>query len=128
MAVGLEARSPFLLPEITAFALNCSLDVLIAKGESGKWILKEAVKDLVPPEIRERKKQAFGVPLGAWFSGELEGWMKEHLFCGKLLQTGWFSLKGLQQIAQNPTRHARAIYNNLLVLESWLSLTGTRRA
>ncbi len=122
MAVGLEARSPFLMPEITAFALNCSLDLLIGKGGSGKRILKEAVKDLVPPEICERKKQGFGVPLGAWFSGELESWMKERLFSGVLLKTGWFSLKGLQQIAQNPKNYSRAIYN-LLVLESWLSPT-----
>jgi asparagine synthase (glutamine-hydrolysing) len=128
MAVGLEARSPFLAPEITAFALNCSLDVLTRTSGGGKWIVKEAVKDLLPLEICERKKQGFGVPLGKWFSGELANWMKERLFSGVLLNTGWFSQEGFEHISQAPQRYSRAIYN-LLVLESWLSqqLTNSSR-
>ena len=41
------------------------------RGRASKWILKEAFRDVLPPEISGRKKQGFSVPLGAWFRGPL---------------------------------------------------------
>ena len=37
--------------------------------QNKKHILKEAYKDILPPEIYKRGKAGFGVPLGKWFRG-----------------------------------------------------------
>jgi asparagine synthase (glutamine-hydrolysing) len=118
MSVGLEARAPFLMPEITTFALNVSIEKLVERGIRGKWILREATKDILPPAILNRKKQGFGVPLGIWFSDELKQWMMDRLLSGALTKLGLFSMPGLEKLSQTPQRYSRSIFN-LLVLESW---------
>lgn len=66
MAVGLEARSPFLDVDVLELALSLPSSMLIHRG-SMKWILREAYRDVLPPEILDRKKHGFGVPVGAWW-------------------------------------------------------------
>lgn len=123
MAVGLEARCPFLTPQITNFALGCSTDTLLGQHNRGKEILREAMKPYLPPLIIERKKMGFGVPLNDWFRTCLKDWMVSRLLEGELLNLGWFSEKGLRQlILLHDTRQgnfARPILN-LLVLERWI--------
>lgn len=120
MGVGLEARAPFLLPEVTAIALSSSLDQLQDFSKiCGKKLLRDAVNKILPETILLRKKQGFGVPLGKWFQDDIHLWMKERLMYGALNQLGWFSKKGLEILCQFPLRYSRAIFN-LLVLESWI--------
>ena len=42
-------------------------------------VLKEAVRGLLPAPILRRKKHGFGVPLGAWFRGELRPMVQDTL-------------------------------------------------
>lgn len=118
MSIGLEARAPFLMPEITDFALNASIESLVKDGKIGKQVLREATRELLPPSILKRKKQGFGVPLESWFSNELKTWMIDRILHGVLPNLGWFSMLGLEKLCQDPHRHSRTIFN-LLVLESW---------
>ena len=118
MFFGLEARAPFLMPQITDFALNTSIKQLAWKEKQGKWILRKAMEKVLPKPILYRKKQGFGVPLKHWFSNQLQSWMRERLLSGVLLESGLFSHVGLEKISQRPHRYSRAIFN-LLVLESW---------
>jgi asparagine synthase (glutamine-hydrolysing) len=39
------------------------------RGLTTKWILREAVKTLLPAEILTRKKMGFPVPFGVWMRG-----------------------------------------------------------
>ncbi len=120
MGVGLEARAPFLLTEVTDIALSSSLDQLQEFSKArGKKLLREAVSKIIPESILLRKKQGFGVPLGKWFQDDLHLWMKERLMYGSLNQLGWFSKKGLEVLCQFPQRYSRALFN-LLVLECWM--------
>ncbi|MDJ0651991.1 MAG: asparagine synthase C-terminal domain-containing protein [Simkaniaceae bacterium] len=120
MGVGLEARAPFLMQEVTSMALSASLEQLQERSKMrGKKLLREAVRELLPKGILLRKKQGFGVPLGEWFQKDLHLWMKERLLYGALNQMGWFSKKGLEILCTSPGRYSRAIFN-LLVLESWM--------
>ncbi|HEV3139942.1 MAG TPA: asparagine synthase-related protein, partial [Vicinamibacterales bacterium] len=70
MANALEARSPFLDRELVEYVAalpdSCKLD-----GRRTKAVLRDACRDLVPPEIERRGKMGFGVPLAAWFRGGL---------------------------------------------------------
>jgi asparagine synthase (glutamine-hydrolysing) len=70
MAHALETRSPFLDRNLAQYVATLP-DSFKRSGRHGKVVLKKAVADLLPPGILARKKHGFGVPLGAWFRGEL---------------------------------------------------------
>jgi asparagine synthase (glutamine-hydrolysing) len=40
------------------------------RGFTTKWILREAVKSILPPEILSRPKMGFPVPFALWLRGE----------------------------------------------------------
>ena len=70
MAVSLEARVPLLDHRLAEFALSLPSDAKFREGR-GKWILRRAVADLVPPSVLAKPKQGFGVPLAQWFRRDL---------------------------------------------------------
>lgn len=82
MAASLETRSPFLDTALMEYAFRLP-GALKLKGRTTKWILKRAFEGFLPPEIFVRKKMGFGVPLGAWFRGELKQALSD-----RLLQSG----------------------------------------
>lgn len=71
MAHALETRSPFLDTALIEYVASLPTDLKVRRGKL-KYILKKAFQDLLPQEILTRGKQGFGVPLGAWFRGELK--------------------------------------------------------
>jgi asparagine synthase (glutamine-hydrolysing) len=60
------------------------------RNGSGKHILKEAMRGLLPDEIIHRGKQGFGVPLGHWFRGRLSGFLRDLLLSGPARGRGIF--------------------------------------
>jgi len=78
MAHGLELRSPFLDTALVEYVSRLP-DALKRRGRTTKWILRRAFADLLPPAIAHRGKMGFGIPLGAWFRGGLEGYLRDHL-------------------------------------------------
>jgi asparagine synthase (glutamine-hydrolysing) len=85
MAHGLEVRSPFLDTALAEFAVRLA-PTLKARGISLKRVLKHAVKDLLPPEILNRPKRGFGVPLDRWFRQDLEAYTRDMLGEGARLR------------------------------------------
>ena len=64
---GIEVRQPFLDPEVQKFAMNLDprYNVQKERGEVwGKWILRKAYEDVLPPEIRWRDKNPIEVGSG----------------------------------------------------------------
>jgi asparagine synthase (glutamine-hydrolysing) len=82
MAHSLEARAPFLDHELVSYALSLPQAAKIA-GTQTKKVLKQAVADILPPEVVHRPKQGFRVPLPAWLNGALSSWAEERLFSRK---------------------------------------------
>jgi asparagine synthase (glutamine-hydrolysing) len=68
MAASIESRVPFLDHHLVEFAAALPPRMKL-RGFSTKWILREAVKSLLPPEILTRKKMGFPVPFGLWLRG-----------------------------------------------------------
>lgn len=71
MRFGLEARSPFLDQELVDFALRLPLELKV-KGKERKIILRHALRQILPPEVLNRPKRGFQVPLAEWFRGPLK--------------------------------------------------------
>jgi len=70
MAHSLEARVPLLDHRVAEFALALPPRLKFRDGV-GKWVLRRAIADLVPPNVFRRPKQGFDVPLRDWFRGPL---------------------------------------------------------
>ena len=67
MAHSIEGRVPFLDYRIVEFSATIPFNFKL-KGMNEKYILKQAVKDILPKEIIKRKKQRFFTPVDHWFS------------------------------------------------------------
>ena len=71
MAHGLESRVPFVDTDVVEFAATLPADVKFKHGHL-KHALKQAMRDLLPPAIVDRRdKMGFPVPLSEWFNDEL---------------------------------------------------------
>jgi asparagine synthase (glutamine-hydrolysing) len=74
MLVGLEARAPLLDNAVVDLALSLDVDDKLTGPpwrRSGKRILKDAARGLVPDAILRRRKKGFGMPVAAWLNGAL---------------------------------------------------------
>jgi asparagine synthase (glutamine-hydrolysing) len=78
MANSLEVRSPFLDPEVIDFAWSLQ-DELRIGSRSLKPALMDLARRLVPPQVVDRPKMGFGVPLARWLRGPLHDWMQDLL-------------------------------------------------
>lgn len=70
MGVSLEGRVPFLDHKFVALAMSIPSEMKTRNGTS-KYILKKAVRGLLPDEIIDRPKQGFGVPVFEWIKDKL---------------------------------------------------------
>jgi asparagine synthase (glutamine-hydrolysing) len=78
MRASLECRAPFLNPDLMHFATGLPLEYHFEAGR-GKALLRSALPQWVPPEIRWRKKRGFTPPLCKWLRGELKEEMENSL-------------------------------------------------
>jgi asparagine synthase (glutamine-hydrolysing) len=121
MAVSLETRAPFLDPRIGQFAASIPVEYKL-KGKSGKFILKEAMKELLPHEILHRPKKGFGIPIAEWLKGRLNPLMHEMLGESRLANQGLFSpgyvAKLIREHETGAASHHKELWN-LLVFQLW---------
>ncbi len=67
---SLEVRVPLLSREVVAFAAGLPIDYRLRAG-TGKRILRDAFRDVLPPSILHRSKMGFEVPVGEFLRREL---------------------------------------------------------
>lgn len=121
MANSLEGRSPLLDHKVMEFAATLPAEMKL-KGKTSKYILKKAMADILPQEILTRGKQGFGVPLGAWFRGELKDLTYQMLLEPRTKSRGYFNPDNIRSMLDEHqsglTDHSHRIWT-LLVLELW---------
>jgi asparagine synthase (glutamine-hydrolysing) len=121
MANSLEVRCPLLDQELAELAASIPPSLKIRDGK-GKYILRHALGDRLPPELLTRKKAGFGVPLAAWFRGPLRPMLTEHLTSRSFYDRGIVSPAFVGQLLQE--HHVGRRDNShwlwaLLMLELW---------
>jgi asparagine synthase (glutamine-hydrolysing) len=121
MAHGLEARSPLLDHEVMEFAAALPSSLKLRNGVK-KYLLKAAVRDLLPQEIINRPKMGFGVPLESWFRVELKPVAYDVLTSQRFRERGYFRQATVQRLLDQHVAGIRAWHYqlwNLLMLELW---------
>ncbi|HKQ99355.1 MAG TPA: asparagine synthase (glutamine-hydrolyzing) [Pyrinomonadaceae bacterium] len=121
MAVSLEARAPFLDPRVAEYAASLPVHYKL-RGRTTKYILKRAVRDLLPPFVTRRGKKGFGVPVAEWLKGRLRPLARDLLSIDRIRRAGLFNADYVQRIQDE---HERGVANHrkllwtLLMFELW---------
>lgn len=97
MAHSLEVRTPFLDYELVEWVSKLPSDVKLRRGE-GKYLLKEALRPLLPEEVLFRRKMGFAVPLDVWFRGSLSDHIAGIVGSGRLADSGLFEPAVLRRL------------------------------
>ena len=121
MAVSLEVRAPFLDPRVAEFAasLPCSYKL---HGHKTKYILKKAVREMLPPFVTRRGKKGFGVPVAQWLKEKLRPLARDLLSPERVRRAGVFNPA---YVARLQDEHERGVANHrkllwtLLMFELW---------
>src|SRR5699024_6410616 len=75
MAHELELRVPFLDKEVYQVAMKLLPEQKIAKGTT-KYVLREAMREIVPDSVLYNRKLGFPVPIRHWLYNDLHDWAK----------------------------------------------------
>jgi len=121
MAHSLEARSPFLDHHVMEFCATLPSSMKL-KGTNKKYILKQAMKGLLPPEILHRPKMGFGIPLDRWFRHDLREMAFDLLLSPRAIQRGYFHKSVIEKLLHEHVSGAKNWHYrlwNLLMLELW---------
>ena len=89
MAASIESRVPFLDHELMEFTARLPDHLKLSRSNS-KFILREAMKGLLPDEIISRGKMGFPVPFGKWIRGEAKHLVDEYIISERALSRGIF--------------------------------------
>jgi len=121
MTVSLEARSPFLDHHLMEFAATLP-ERLKLRRMTTKYLLKRVLNKLVPQENLTRRKMGFGVPIGHWFRGSMQPFLRETLLSDKALSRGLFKPDRVRRIidehVEHKMDHSHRLWT-LLMLELW---------
>ncbi|WP_215409724.1 asparagine synthase (glutamine-hydrolyzing) [Janthinobacterium sp. JC611] len=121
MAASLEARMPFMDHELAAYVSSLPDDYRV-RGRTTKWILREAMKQLLPQAILERPKVGFRVPVNEWFRGPMKDYLYEHLTAAESRTRHYYHAAALQQVLAEHVagrqNHEKLLWS-LLTLEIW---------
>lgn len=122
MAVSLEGRSPFLDHELLELSAKIPFGLKLKGLNNKKYILKEALRGIVPDEVMDRPKMGFGIPIDHWFRNELKDYTREKLLDGELVRRTIVRREAVEAILD---RHTGTNINfsphiwALLTLELW---------
>src|SRR2546422_6299337 len=123
MAHSLEVRPPFLDHRICEFAESLPIQLKI-RGSSLKFILRELMKDKLPPAILRRSKTGFDIPAHEWLRGRLKPLLLDALTEERGKGTGLFRWKEGETLVKDHLEiRANSGYQlwGLRILSLWLT-------
>ena len=97
MAASIESRVPFLDHKLVEFTAKMPT-IMKLRGETTKFLLKEAMKGILPDEILYRQKMGFPVPVGSWFRNEFKHIVDEYVLSERSLSRGIFEADFVREI------------------------------
>lgn len=121
MAASLEGRVPFLDHELVEYIASLPSELKIRKLTT-KYILKEALRPLLPASIINRRKHGFGVPIGEWFKKELKSYTADLFHDQTTIQRGYLNHEYVLSLLDEHQKGTQDYSSQLwavLVFELW---------
>lgn len=121
MAFGVEARVPFLDHHLVEYGATLPASLKL-RGNTEKYILRRAMKGILPSYTLKQKKERFFVPIHYWFQGELKA-MAQQMFSEKnVKEAGYFNYEYIHKLFThfNDSKifYGRQLWS-LLIFELW---------
>jgi len=122
MAWSLEARVPFLDHELVEFAAAIPAELKVR--DTGKWILKEAARKVIPETVIDRRKGYFPVPALKHIEGPVLDFVRETLTSEQARSRKLYKRAYIDRLLDEPTAHITPLRGSKLwqvaLLEMWL--------
>ena len=99
MAASVESRVPFLDHKLVEYTAKLPERMKI-RGKTTKWILREAMRGILPEEILTRSKMGFPVPVGDWFRTRFRKIVEEYVLSERALSRGIFEPDFVREIVE----------------------------
>ncbi|MGE0131172.1 MAG: asparagine synthase (glutamine-hydrolyzing) [Blastocatellales bacterium] len=121
MAASLESRVPFLDWRLVEFTARLP-ERLKLHGWTTKYILRQAMKDILPQKILTRRKVGFPVPVGAWLRGKFKWVVDEYVLSNRAGERGLFNRDFVQRMIGEHLAGADHSYRlwSLINFEIWM--------
>jgi asparagine synthase (glutamine-hydrolysing) len=123
MAHSIEVRVPFLDSEMTEYVMGLPSAMKVKRGQK-KWVLRRAMRGIVPDDILDGPKTGFGVPFKYWLRGPLAEYMKSVLLDPSVRAWGLFDDAALERAIHE---HIAGTRNNGFLLYKLMNLALWRR-
>ncbi len=127
MAASLEARVPYLDPRVVEFVFTLPPELKL-RGFDTKVLLKKTFWNALPPEVQNRGKQGFSIPIKNWIRGELKPMMLDLLDGTSLRNQGLFRPETVSALIDGHLKgranHSHQLWA-LMVFQQWNRLYGT---
>jgi asparagine synthase (glutamine-hydrolysing) len=112
MAVGLEARAPFLDHKVVEFIASLPLDYKV-KGMTTKRLLKDIGVRWLPHEIVHRPKQGFASPVENWLRSDFRPMLEDLFAEERVKQVGLFNPRTVRKMMDEHF-HGRTNWHQVL--------------
>jgi asparagine synthase (glutamine-hydrolysing) len=123
MATSLETRAPFLDADVMELAFSMPGHLKIRDGER-KWILKRALRGVLPDAILSRPKEGFSIPMKNWLRHELQPLMRDLLSPSRIASRGLLQPGEVERLVDAHTagreNYAHTLFP-LMVFERWVA-------
>ncbi len=120
MAVSIESRVPLLDRRIVDLISRMPAGMKFKGGEM-KYLLKKAVKDIIPEKIMNRKdKMGFPVPLHLWTKGKTKKFIMDVLLSKKARERNIIDTKNVEKLIHSEQPFSRGLWG-FLSLELWFN-------
>jgi asparagine synthase (glutamine-hydrolysing) len=121
MAASLESRVPYLDHLLVEQVMQIPGDQRMRRWQT-KVILREALRNLVPPAVMTRSKMGFPVPFGSWMRGAFRTILDEYVLSTRALDRQLFDPETVRRIVDEHVSGTRAHTDRLWLLvnlEMW---------
>jgi asparagine synthase (glutamine-hydrolysing) len=121
MAASIESRVPFLDHPVVEFSTRLPARMKL-RGFTTKYVLREAMRGILPEQILSRRKLGFPVPISAWLRGPYRHLADEYILGERARARGLFSIGALRSLveehASGAADHGQRLWS-LINLELW---------
>lgn len=121
MAHSLEVRVPLIDHVLVEFVRTIPARYAL-RGRTTKWLLIEALRDVLPPEVITRPKRGFEMPVAAWMRGPLRPAVEDALSAGSIRRRGLLNETAVAHIRDDFYQGRNPVYLRpwtLAIFELW---------